>query len=71
MHDDNPDTTRAIRILRDLGWATMTVSDAVECLISKGFRPSDLTAVSIDDAIEWATMLRSVGIVSVPARRTA
>jgi hypothetical protein len=59
MHADNPDTTRAIRILRDTGWSNMTVSDAVERLIANGFRPSALSAISLDDAIQAASNLRS------------
>jgi hypothetical protein len=66
MYDDNPDTTRAIRILRDTGWSNMTVSDAVERLIASGFRPSSLSAISIDDALFWAGELRAARITTVP-----
>lgn len=71
MHDDNPNTTEAIRLLRDYGFPGMTVSGAVEILVSKGFRPSDLSAVSLDDAIQWSHVLRGVGIRSVPSNRSA
>jgi hypothetical protein len=66
MHDENPQTTEAIRLLRDWGFPGLTVSGAVEILVAKGFRPSNLTAVSIDDAIAWADILRGAGIKNVP-----
>jgi hypothetical protein len=71
MRDDNPDTTQAIRILRDRGYDGMTVSGAIDILVGAGFRPSALSAVSIDDAIFWANQLRAARITTVPTRRAS
>lgn len=61
MHGpDNPDTTAAIKILRGRGYHGITVSGAVDILVAAGFRPSRLTAVSLDDCIEWANLLRAM-----------